>query len=278
MGVKKFKPTTSSLRYRVVSDFGEVTTDTPCKTLTKGKNRINGRGSSGRITVRRRGGGHKRAYRAVDFKRDKRGIEAKVASIEYDPNRSARIALLHYTDGEKRYIIWPVGLAVGSRVQAGENAKIEVGNALPLAKIPLGTQIHNIELHPGKGAQLVRAAGGAAQLTAREGKYCTIRLRSGEERRVLTTCYATIGQVGNTDHSNLAGGKAGRTRWLGRRPKVRGAAMNPVDHPHGGGEGRAGQGNPHPVSPSGVPTKGYKTRKKHKYSDKLIVKKRGGKK
>lgn len=278
MAVRKFKPTTSSLRFRSVPDFAEITDDKPCKSLTKGKQRISGRSkTTGRITVRRRGGGHKRLLREIDFKRDKHGIEAKVVSIEYDPNRSARIALLHYLDGEKRYILAPNGITVGSRVMSGESAKLGVGCALPIKKIPLGTMIHNIELVPGNGGQLVRAAGGAAQITAKEGDYCIIRLRSGEERKVLVECYATIGQVGNTEHGNVSHGKAGRTRWEGRRPKVRGVVMNPHDHPHGGGEGKSGQGNPHPVTPWGVPTKGYKTRKKKKYSDKLIVKRRGGK-
>lgn len=277
MAIKKFKPTTPSLRYRTVAGFEEITKDEPCKQLTKGKRRINGRASNGRITMRRRGGGHKKLYRMIDFKRDKHAVEAKVVSIEYDPNRSARIALLHYTDGEKRYILWPIGLNVGDKVVSGENARVRVGCALPLDKIPAGTMIHNIELHPGKGGQLVRAAGGAAQITAKDEKYCVIRLRSGEERRILTRCYATIGQVGNVEHFNITDGKAGVSRWKGRRPKVRGVVMNPVDHPHGGGEGKSGQGNPHPTSPSGVPAKGYKTRKKKKYSNRLIVKKRGGK-
>lgn len=278
MAVKKFNPTTPSLRTRTVPSFDEITKEEPCKTLTKGKKRISGRSkSTGRITMRRRGGGHKKLYREIDFKRDKHGVEAKVASIEYDPNRSARIALLHYVDGEKRYIIAPVGLNVDDRVIAGEGSKIKPGNALPLKNIPLGTVLHNIEITPGKGGQIARAAGASAQITAKEGKYCIIRMRSGEERRILLNCYATVGQVGNTERANLTHGKAGHTRWIGRRPKVRGAVMNPVDHPHGGGEGRAGQGNPHPVSPTGVLAKGYKTRKKKKYSDKVIVKRRGGK-
>ncbi|MBI4977446.1 MAG: 50S ribosomal protein L2 [Spirochaetes bacterium] len=277
MAIKSFKPVTPTLRYRTVPDFVEITASTPCKKLTKGKRRVSGRSSLGRITVRRRGGGHKRRYREIDFKRDKRNVDAVVAAIEYDPNRTARIALLHYADGEKRYIIWPEGLKVGARVMSGENAKIAVGNALPLEKIPLGTMIHNIELHPGQGAQLVRAAGGGAQITAKEGDFCIVRLRSGEERKVLVKCYATIGQIGNADHFNLTHGKAGRTRWAGRKPKVRGVVMNPVDHPHGGGEGKSGQGNPHPVSPTGVLAKGYKTRKRRKYSDKYIVNRIGGK-
>ncbi len=277
MAVKKFKPTTPSLRYRTVPSFEEITDSKPCKQLTKGKRRISGRSSSGRITMRRRGGGHKRSYREIDFRRDKFGVEAKVVSIQYDPNRSARIAFLHYTDGEKRYILWPNGLSVGDHVISGENARVRVGCALPLSKIPTGTIIHNIELHPGKGGQLVRAAGGGAQITAKDEKYCVIRLRSGEERRILVRCYATVGAVGNAEHFNTTDGKAGVTRWRGRRPKVRGVVMNPVDHPHGGGEGKSGQGNPHPVSPTGVPAKGYKTRNKRKYSDRLIVKKRGAK-
>lgn len=278
MAIKKFKPTTPSLRYRTVPDFAEITTSEPCKALTSGKKRINGRGSNGRITMRRRGGGHKKLFRLVDFRRDKFDIEAKVVSVEYDPNRSARIALLHYTDGEKRYIVWPLGLNIGDRVVSGKTAKVRVGNTLKLKNIPLGTVIHNIELTPGKGGQLVRAAGGGAQITAKSDGYCIIRLRSGEERKILEECYATIGQVGNVEHFNLTDGKAGATRNKGRRPRVRGVVMNPVDHPHGGGEGKSGQGNPHPVSPTGVLAKGYKTRKKHKYSDRLIVKRRGGKK
>ncbi|MEK6796563.1 MAG: 50S ribosomal protein L2 [Spirochaetota bacterium] len=276
MGIKSFRPLTPTLRYRTVTGFDEITSDTPCKKLTRGKKRISGRSSLGRIAVRRRGGGHKKLFREIDFKRDKRNVDAKVVSVEYDPNRTARIALLHYPDGDKRYILWPEGLKAGDRVMSGENAKIAVGNALPLSKIPLGTIIHNIEIHPGQGAQLVRAAGGGAQITAKEGEYCIVRLRSGEERKVLVRCYATVGQLGNADHFNVTIGKAGRMRWLGRRPKVRGVVMNPVDHPHGGGEGKSGQGNPHPVSPWGKLTKGFKTRKKRKYSNRLIVK-RGGK-
>lgn len=275
MGIKNFRPLTPTLRYRTVTDFSEITADKPCKKLTRGKKRISGRSSLGRIAVRRRGGGHKKLFREIDFKRDKRNVEAKVVSVEYDPNRTARIALLNYPDGDKRYILWPEGLKAGDKVMAGENAKIAVGNALPLSKIPLGTIIHNIEIHPGQGAQFVRAAGGGAQITAKEGEYCIVRLRSGEERKVLVRCYATVGQLGNADHFNVTIGKAGRMRWLGRRPKVRGAVMNPVDHPHGGGEGKSGQGNPHPVSPWGKLTKGFKTRKKRKYSNRLIVK-RGG--
>ncbi|TXJ12044.1 50S ribosomal protein L2 [Brachyspira aalborgi] len=278
MAIKKFKPTTPSLRYRTVVDFSDITTNEPCKSLVYGKKRISGRSSNGRITMRRRGGGHKKLFRLIDFRRDKHDIEAKVVSVEYDPNRSAYISLLNYTDGEKRYIIYPLGLNIGDKVISGENAKVRVGCSLPLRKIPLGTIIHNIELTPGKGGQLVRAAGGGAQITAKSGGYCVIRLRSGEERRILENCYATIGQIGNLDHFNTTDGKAGTTRHKGRRPKVRGVVMNPVDHPHGGGEGKSGQGNPHPVSPTGVPTKGYKTRKKNKYSDRLIIKKRGGKK
>jgi large subunit ribosomal protein L2 len=256
-----------------VADFSELTKKKPERSLLESLGRSGGRNNNGRVTSWHRGGGHKRRYRRIDFKRDKRGIPARVASIEYDPNRSARIALLSYADGEKRYILAPVGLAVGDRVVSGERADIRPGNALPLRSLPLGTIIHNIELKPGKGGQLVRSAGVGAQLMACEGRYANIKLPSGETRLVLAECYATIGQVGNTDHENWSIGKAGRARWLGKRPNVRGVAMNPVDHPHGGGEGRTSGGR-HPVTPWGVPTKGHRTRKNAR-TDRFIVKRRG---
>jgi large subunit ribosomal protein L2 len=251
----------------------DLTKKRPEKSLTEFHLRTAGRNNDGRVTSRFRGGGHKRLYRRIDFKRDKAGVPAKVASIEYDPNRSARIALLHYADGEKRYILAPVGLAVKDTVQSGPASEVKPGNALPLDAMPLGTTIHNIELKPGKGGQLIRSAGGFAQVMGREGDYVQIRLKSGEMRKVLKACMATVGQVGNLDHENEAVGKAGRSRWRGRMPHVRGVVMNPVDHPHGGGEGKSGQGNPHPVSPWGVPTKGYKTRK-NKATDKFIIARR----
>jgi len=274
MGIKKLTPTSSARRFQSYLTRDEITTDTPYEPLLEPKRRISGRNSDGHITVRRRGGGAKRLYRIIDFKRDKKGIPAKVATVEYDPNRSALIALLHYVDGEKRYIIAPLGLKVGQTVVSGPDADIIAGNALPLKAIPLGTTIHNVELRPGKGAQMVRAAGGAAQLVAKEGDWAQLRLPSGEIRRVHIDCYATIGQIGNIEHSNISLGKAGRTRWLGRRPKVRGVAMNPVDHPHGGGEGKTSGGR-NPVTPWGQPTRGYKTRN-NKRTDKFIV--RRGKK
>jgi large subunit ribosomal protein L2 len=255
-----------------VSTYEELTGNKPFKPLVRGKRRTGGRNNHGRITMRRRGGGHKKRYRLVDFRRDKRGVDAKVMGIEYDPNRSAWIALLLYADGEWRYILYPEGLRLGAKVRAGEDSEVRPGNSMPLEKIPLGTFIHNIELKLGKGGQLVRSAGGAAQLIAKEGDYVQIRLPSSEVREVRRECYATIGQVGNLDHENISIGKAGRTRWMGRRPKVRGAAMNPVDHPHGGGEGRS-KGGRHPVSPWGMPTKGFRTRGK-KQSDKHIVRRR----
>ncbi|MAF09662.1 50S ribosomal protein L2 [Candidatus Poribacteria bacterium] len=255
------------------SDFSEITRSRPEKSLTTGKKRISGRNSGGRITVRRRGGGHKRRYRDIDFRRDKHGVPATVLAIEYDPNRSGRIALLEYEDGEKRYILAPLGLQVGATVESGPGSDIRIGNAMPMTDMPVGSVIHNIEMRPGKGAQLVRSAGAAAQLMAREGKYATVLLPSGELRSVLAQCIATLGQVGNLDHENVVIGKAGRSRWLGRRPKVRGVAMNPVDHPHGGGEGKSSGGR-HPVTPWGVPTKGHTTRKKGKASDRLIVSRR----
>jgi large subunit ribosomal protein L2 len=272
MGIKKLKPVTPTQRFRTVADFHEITRTEPEKSLLEPLNKKGGRNNKGRITVRRRGGGHKRRYRRIDFKRNKRDIPAKVASIEYDPNRSARIALLHYADGEKRYIIWPQGLQVGDAVIAGEEAPFNAGNALPLSAIPLGTLVHNVELNIGRGGQMARSAGSYAQLMAKEGDRVTLRLPSGEVRMVHRNCYATIGEVGNADHENIVSGKAGRSRWLGRRPKVRGVAMNPVDHPHGGGEGRTSGGR-HPCTPWGVPTKGYKTRGK-KPSDAFIVRRR----
>lgn len=273
MPVKSYKPTTPGRRQMSVSTFEEVTSRRPEKSLLAPLVKSGGRNNVGRVTVRFRGGGHKRQYRIIDFKRDKDGVPAKVATIEYDPNRSARIALLHYADGEKRYILAPLGLSVGDVVESGENADIKVGNSLPLAKIPVGTVIHNIELYPGKGAQMVRAAGAGAQLMAKEGDFANLRLPSGEMRLVRLSCRATIGQVGNVEHENVSLGKAGRKRWLGRRPHVRGAVMNPIDHPHGGGEGRAPVGHPGPMTPWGKPAMGYRTRKK-KASDKYIVRRR----
>jgi len=273
MGIKKLTPTSPARRYQTYLTKEEVTATEPYKPLTEPKKRTSGRNNLGHISVRHRGGGHKRLYRIIDFKRDKVGIPAKVATIEYDPNRSAHIALLNYVDGEKRYIIAPNGLQVGQTVVSGPDADIIVGNALPLKNIPLGTQVHNIELKPGKGGQMARSAGSSAQLIAKEGGYAQVRLPSGEVRRVLIDCMATIGQVGNIDHENISIGKAGRSRWLGRRPAVRGVAMNPVDHPHGGGEGKTSGGR-HPVTPWGQPTRGYKTRN-NKRTDKYIVRRRG---
>jgi large subunit ribosomal protein L2 len=273
VGIRTFKPTSPGLRQMSVSTFEEITKSIPEKRLLRPARKTGGRNNYGRVTVRFRGGGHKRRYRVIDFTRDKVGIAAKVAAIEYDPNRSARLALLHYLDGEKRYILAPDGLRVGDMVMSGPEAEIRTGNALPLRDIPLGTLIHNVELTRGRGGQLARAAGTSAQLMAKEGEYAQLKLKSGEVRMVRLECMATIGQVGNTDHENIAIGKAGRMRWMGKRPHVRGVAMNPVDHPHGGGEGKAGQGNPHPVSPWGWPTKGAKTRGKRP-SDKYILKRR----
>lgn len=277
MGIKKYKPITPTQRYRTVSDFSDITRNTPEKSLVEPLTKSGGRNNKGRITMRRRGGGHKQRYRVIDFKRRKLGVPAKVAEIEYDPNRSARIALLHYVDGEKRYILAPNELKPGETVVAGPDADIKPGNALPLDKIPLGSMVHNVELVPGRGGQMVRSAGAYAQLMAKEGDMATIKLPSGETRMVRRECYATIGQVGNLDHENIVWGKAGKMRWMGRRPKVRGVAMNPIDHPLGGGEGKASGGR-HPVTPWGKPTKGYKTRKKHKLSDKLIARRRQKKK
>jgi large subunit ribosomal protein L2 len=273
MGLKSYKPTSAGRRGMTAVTTEELTKKKPEKSLTSFHLRTGGRNTDGRTTVRFRGGGHKRLYRKIDFKRDKVGIPAKVVSIEYDPNRSARIALLNYVDGEKRYILAPVGLVVGGMVQSGVDAEVRPGNALPLSSMPLGTTIHNIELKAGKGGQLIRSAGGSAQVMGRDGDYVQIRLKSGEMRKVMSTCMATVGQVGNVDHENVSVGKAGRTRWKGKRPHVRGVVMNPVDHPHGGGEGKSGQGNPHPVSPWGVPTKGYKTRQ-NKKTDKFIISRR----
>lgn len=273
MSVKKYKPTTAGRRGMTVSTFEEVTATTPEKSLLEPLKSRGGRNNKGRTTLRFRGGGHKRRYRRIDFLRDKDNVPAKVASIEYDPNRSARIALLHYADGEKRYILAPIGLKVGDTVVSGPEAGIRPGNALPLSDIPVGTVIHNIEMRPGKGAQLVRSAGVAAQLMAKEGKYATVRLPSGEFRLILATCRATVGQVGNVEHETIVLGKAGKSRYKGRRPRIRGVATNPVDHPHGGGEGKAPIGMPSPVSPWGKPTLGYRTRKKKK-SDAFIVRRR----
>lgn len=274
MGIRSYRPLTPGTRERTVSDFSVITTDQPEKSLTYSVHRPKGRNNRGVITCRHRGGGHKRLYRQIDFRRDKRNIPAKVATIEYDPNRNARIALLHYQDGDKRYILHPLGLEVGNTIIAGEDAPFEVGNALPLHRIPLGTTVHNVELIPGRGGQMVRAAGAGAQLVAKEGGYVTLKLPSSEVRMVRRECYATIGQVGNIEHRNLSMGKAGRKRWVGRRPEVRGSVMNPVDHPHGGGEGRAPIGRSGPVTPWGKPALGYKTRKKKKASDALIVRRR----
>ena len=273
MGLKKYKPITPGLRFRVDVTFDDITKTKPERSLIKAKKRTGGRNNMGRVTAWQRGGGHKRYYRIIDFKRDKHGIPATVKAIEYDPNRTARIALLAYADGEKRYILAPNGLKVGDQVMSGEDAPIRVGNALPLERIPLGMAVHNIELVPGKGGQVARSAGNAAQLMAKEGKYALLKMPSGEIRRFRLNCYATIGQVGNLEHSNVSLGKAGRSRWLGRRPHVRGVAMNPIDHPMGGGEGKSSGGR-HPCSPWGQLAKGLKTRKKHKKSDALIVKRR----
>jgi len=271
--IKTYNPTTPAMRFRTTLDNKELSKERPLKRLTESKQRISGRNNKGRLTVRHRGGGHKKLYRIIDFRRDKRGIPAKVLALEYDPNRSARIALLAYADGEKRYILAPDGLAVGTTIVAGDDADILVGNALPLKNIPLGTMIHNIELKKGKGGQMARSAGAAAQLLAKEAGYAQIKMPSGETRMVHLDCYATIGQVGNLNHENVSIGKAGRTRWMGKRPTVRGVAMNPIDHPHGGGEGKTSGGR-HPVSPWGVPTKGYKPRN-NKRTQRFIIKRRG---
>ncbi|MBW1989484.1 MAG: 50S ribosomal protein L2 [Deltaproteobacteria bacterium] len=273
MAVRKMKPVTPARRFQEYADFSEITKKDPEKSLLSPLKKSGGRNANGRITARHRGGGSRRQYRKIDFKRDKHGIPAKVAAVEYDPNRSARIALLHYADGEKRYILWPLKLSVGDTVMSGAEADIQPGNALPLSNIPPGTHIHNVELVPGKGGQVVRGAGTFAQLLGREGKYALVRLPSGEVRMVLAACMATIGQVGNVEHENISMGKAGRNRWKGRRPKVRGVAMNPVDHPMGGGEGRSSGGR-HPCTPWGKPTKGHKTRSKTKRTNRYIIKKR----
>jgi large subunit ribosomal protein L2 len=275
MGIKQIKPSNPASRFQTYSDNAEVTRTGPEKSLTEGKSSSGGRNNRGRTTMWHRGGGHKRRYRKIDFKRDKIDVPAKVASIEYDPNRSARIALLHYADGEKRYILWPRGLEVGDEVMAGEEAPVNTGCCLPLRKMPLGTTLHNIELKIGKGGQMVRAAGASAQLVAKEGQYAQVRLPSGEVRRVHLECSATVGQVGNLEHENISLGKAGRKRWLGRRPHNRGVTMNPVDHPMGGGEGRTSGGR-HPTTPWGKPTKGYKTRN-NKRTDDMIVRRRNRK-
>ena len=274
MGLKKYKPTSPGRRFQSVSDFAEITCTTPEKSLLEPLPKKGGRNNNGRITTRHQGGGHKRRYRVIDFKRKKDGVPAKVATIEYDPNRSARIALLHYADGEKRYILAPKGLQVGDMVMSGAGADIKPGNALPLSDIPVGTVVHAVELQPGKGAALARSAGTSIQLMGKEGGYAIVRMPSSEMRRVLITCRATIGEVGNSDHSNISIGKAGRNRHLGKRPSVRGTAMNPVDHPHGGGEGKNKSAGRHPVTPWGVPTKGHRTRSKKKASNSLIIRRR----
>lgn len=274
MGIKKFKPTSPSKRQMTVSTFEEITKKEPEKSLLISLDKSGGRNAHGKITVRHRGGGSKRKYRIIDFKRNKDGIPGNVASIEYDPNRTANIALINYVDGEKRYIIAPNDLKVGDVIESGENADIKIGNSLPLKNIPVGTLIHNIELKAGKGGQLVRSAGNVAQLMGKEGDYANVRLPSGETRLIRLECRATIGQVGNIDHENITIGKAGRKRHMGIRPTVRGSVMNPNDHPHGGGEGRAPVGRPSPMTPWGKPAMGYKTRKKHKASNKLIIRRR----
>jgi len=272
MPIRRYKPTSPGRRFMSVSTFEEVTKTTPEKSLLEPVTKKGGRNNNGRITTRHQGGGHKRRYRLIDFKRVKDGVPARVAAIEYDPNRSARIALLTYADGEKRYILQPVGMKVGDVIVAGEHADILPGNALPLKNVPLGTLLHNVELKPGKGGQIARSAGSSVQLVAKEGDYASVKMPSNEIRKIFIECYATIGQVGNIDHENVSIGKAGRSRWMGQRPHVRGVAMNPVDHPLGGGEGKTSGGR-HPVSPWGLPTKGYKTRNR-KTTDKFIVTRR----
>ncbi|QTM97883.1 50S ribosomal protein L2 [Sediminibacillus dalangtanensis] len=274
MAIKKYKPTSNGRRGMSTSDFAEITTDKPEKSLLSPIHKRGGRNNQGRLTVRHQGGGHKRQYRIIDFKRDKDGIPGRVATVEYDPNRSANIALINYADGEKRYILAPKGLTVGTEIISGPEADIKLGNSLPLQNIPVGTIIHNVELKPGRGGQLARSAGAQAQILGREDKYVLVRLVSGEVRLVLGTCRATIGQVGNVEHELINVGKAGRSRWKGNRPTVRGSVMNPNDHPHGGGEGRAPIGRKSPMSPWGKPTLGYKTRKRNKPTDKFIVRKR----
>ena len=274
MGIRKYKPTTNGRRNMTGSDFAEITSTTPEKTLLEPTKKTAGRNNNGRITVRHHGGGHKRQYRVIDFKRNTDDIAGIVKTVEYDPNRSANIALIHYTDGIKTYIIAPKGIEVGQRIFSGKEADIKVGNALPLENIPVGTVIHNIEMKPGKGGQLVRSAGTSAQVLGKEGKYVLVRLNSGEVRMILATCRATIGSVGNEQHELINIGKAGRSRWMGKRPTVRGSVMNPNDHPHGGGEGKAPIGRKAPVSPWGQPALGYKTRNKKAKSDKFIVRRR----
>jgi len=274
MAIKKFRPTTNGRRTMSVSDFSDITTDKKEKSLVTSLSKRGGRNNQGRTTARHQGGGHKRAFRVIDFKRNKDGIPGRVATIEYDPNRTANIALIHYVDGEKRYILAPKGLKVGQEIQSGADADIKVGNAMTLGDIPVGTKVHNIELSPGRGGQLARSAGSEGQILGREGKYSLVRLASGEVRLILTTCRATVGQVGNVEHELLTVGKAGRSRWLGKRSHVRGSAMNPIDHPHGGGEGRTPIGRKSPVSPWGQPTIGYKTRHRNKASNKYIVRER----
>ena len=274
MGVKQYKPTSPGRRFQTVSDFAEITTSKPEKSLLAPLHKKAGRNNKGRITVRHQGGGNKRRYRIIDFKRNKDGVPAKVATVEYDPNRSARIALLHYVDGEKRYILQPKGLKVGDMVVSGPEADIKPGNALPLANIPVGTLIHAVELQPGKGAALARSAGTSIQLMGKEGKYAILRMPSSEMRRVLLTCRATVGEVGNAEHANIRIGKAGRNRWKGIRPTVRGTVMNPVDHPHGGGEGKNKSSGRNSVSPWGMPSKGHRTRNPKKASSRLIIRRR----
>jgi large subunit ribosomal protein L2 len=273
MPTRKFKPTSPGRRFMTVSDFAEVTKSEPEKSLLEPVKKKGGRNNDGRITTRHKGGGHKRRYRVVDFKRTKDAVPAKVAAIEYDPNRSANIALLHYADGAKSYILAPARLRVGATVESGPRADIRPGNALPLQNIPTGTLVHNVELKPGQGGKVARSAGSGIQLVGKDAGYAVLRLPSGELRRVSLACRATVGQVGNVDHENITGGKAGRSRWRGKRPTVRGSAMNPVDHPHGGGEGKS-KGGRHPVTPWGVPTLGKRTRRKHKESDRLIIRQR----
>lgn len=274
MGLKQYKPTSPGRRHMTVSDFAEITCTTPEKSLLEPLPKKGGRNNNGRITTRHQGGGHKRRYRVIDFKRTKDGIPAKVATIEYDPNRSARIALLHYADGEKRYILAPKGLQVGDAIMSGPGSDIKPGNTLALSDIPVGTVMHAVELQPGRGAALARSAGTSIQLMGKEGAYAILRMPSSEMRRVLVTCRATVGEVGNSDHGNIKIGKAGRSRWMGIRPTVRGTVMNPVDHPHGGGEGKNKSAGRHPVTPWGVPTKGHRTRSKKNQSSRLIIRRR----
>src|SRR5699024_8264433 len=274
MAIKKIRPTSNGRRNMSMLDFAEITTDTPEKTLLAPLSKRAGRNNQGRITTRHHGGGHKRQYRIIDFKRDKDAITERVATVEYDPNRTANIALIHYDDGEKRYILAPKGVKVGQQIESGAEADIKPGNALPLANIPVGTIIHNIELKPGRGGQLARSAGAEAQILGREGKYTLVKLASGEVRLILTTCRATVGHVGNIDNEIIRSGKTGRSRWLGKRPTVRGSAMNPIDHPHGGGEGRTPIGRESPLSPWGQKTRGYKTRTRDKQTGKYIVRER----